>query len=160
MTVKPFSQLAPDLMALAERVRKLADPDARETLPTNTLDIVRESNADMFASRGRAIGAMWGSYRSEYKHPLPKYPGVRYWLIDTDYFADDGLRSSLTQVGRSRNSVVTWRKSSVGWRSLIPYADKVNAQYGTIYGLTDKARNQLLQGVRRRTFAYITRGAQ
>lgn len=161
MTVrdKPISALAGDLEALANRLRALSEATARDLLPVNTLELVRESNADIWATRGAAIGQRWGTYGGEYPHPLPKFPGITYWLIDTDYFNPDGLRSSLTQLGRSRNSVVTWRKRSMGWRSIIPYADSVNTRYGTIYGLTPTARTRIFSGLRRVVFSRVTGGA-
>jgi len=154
--VRPLSALSGDLMALAARLQTLQSATARELLPPSTLEHVRQSNAEIWATKGRAIGRPWGSYQQDHPgHPLPKPKGATYWLIDFDYFEPDHLRSSLTQLGRTRNSVVTWRQNTVGWRSIVPYADRVNARFGTIYGLTPKARAAIFEGMRRRLFKRI-----
>jgi hypothetical protein len=142
-----LASLAPDLLAMAEGLRALAAAKAVDLVTEPAIDAVRESNADIFATRGGAIGAMWGSYARKYSHPLPKDVRIRYWLIDEDYFDQMHLRTSLTQVGRHPRSRLQYTGMEARWWSTLPYASYVNRRYGTIYGLTRRGKDAVLEAV-------------
>jgi hypothetical protein len=148
---RSIAQLAGDLEALAERLIDLEGAGSRDLVTEPAIEAIRESNAEIWRTKGRALGQPWGSYSRRYEHPLQKNRGDQYWLIDEDYFTRDGLRSSLVQLGRSSNSRLLFFRDYVEWFSTIFYAARVNQRYGTIYGITPRGR----AGIRRAMVARL-----
>lgn len=147
---RSFSDLPGDLEALAERLIDLEGAGTRQLVSEQAIEAIRESNAEIWRSKGRAIGQPWGSYRRKHKHPLRKNRGDQYWLIDEDYFNRDGLRSSLVQLGRSPHSRLLYFADYIEWFSTLPYAARVNREFGTIYGITARGRANIRRAMYKR----------
>lgn len=150
------------LRIIAGRLNSLATVKARDLFDAPTLRLIERNNAEIFDTKGRSIGAKWGSYKRKRRHPLPKGKGERYWLVDKDYFSKSHLRSSLTNF-KSRDADLTFKnqgnqyrlKRIVSWSSRVEYAQYVNRQYGKIFGLSPSFKRRILAHLRARLVAYL-----